>query len=230
MPGQLVRPVPLGGNDRGQSFLLEPVEQAADFGAQDTWVWHLAEERFNGVQDDSPCPNLLDSVGNSDEEAIEIILPGFRNLAPRDVHVVQEQFLIGHQAIQVETQRSGVLGQVRDRFLERHEHAGFVVLCGAPNQELQSEQCLSGTGASADKSGAPGWQSSPRDFVKPLDSGRSFRQRFDSCLNVFLLLVHLFILNLFADGRQGPEKSAYRNVAEGATAVKLAPTKRSAIE
>src|ERR1017187_7689147 len=96
VPGQLVRPVPLGGNDRGQSFLLEPVEQAADFGAQDTWVWHLAEERFNGVQDDSSRPDPLDSVGNSNEEAIEIVLPGFRNFASRNVHVVNEQLLLGY--------------------------------------------------------------------------------------------------------------------------------------
>ncbi len=172
VPGQLVRPVPLGGDDRGQSFLLEPVEQAADFGAQDTRVRHLAEERFNRVEDDSLRANPLDSVGNSNEEAIEVILAGFRNLASRDVHVVQEQLLLGHQVVQVETQRGGVLGQVRDRFLERHEHARFVVLCGASNQELQSEQRLSGTGASADQSGTPGWQPSTRDFVQPLDSGR----------------------------------------------------------
>jgi hypothetical protein len=69
--------VPLGGDDRGQAFLLEPVEQAADFGAQDTWVWQILEERFNGVQYDSARPNPLDCVGNSNEEALEVILAGF---------------------------------------------------------------------------------------------------------------------------------------------------------
>src|ERR1035437_9820492 len=199
VPGQLAGTAPLGGNDRGQSFLLEPVEQAVDFGAQDTWVWQLAEERFNGVQHDSPRPDLLDSVGNSNEEAIEVILAGFRNLASRDGHVVQEQLLLRHQPVQVETQRSDIRGQVRDRLLERHEHAGFVVLCGAPNQELQSEQCLSGTGASTDQSGTPGWQPSPRDFVQTLDSGAYFRQRLERLkglkglrrwLAAFLLLCH----------------------------------------
>src|SRR6202790_4056466 len=94
VPGQFVWPVPLGGNDRGQSFLLEPVEQAADFGAQDTWVWQIAEERFNGVQDDSPRPDPLGCIGNSNEEALEVILAGFPKLASRDGHVVYEQFLV----------------------------------------------------------------------------------------------------------------------------------------
>src|ERR1035441_10860669 len=72
VPGQLVGLVPLGGNDRGQSFLLEPVEQAADFGAHDAWVGQFAEERFNGVQHDSPRAHPLDCVGNSYEEALEV--------------------------------------------------------------------------------------------------------------------------------------------------------------
>ena len=53
VPGELVRAIPLGGNDGGQSFLLEPVEQAADFSTEDPWIWQLAEERFDGIQDDS---------------------------------------------------------------------------------------------------------------------------------------------------------------------------------
>ena len=143
-------------------LLLEPAEQAADFGAQDARVRQLAEERFDRVQDDALRPDPLDRVGNANEEAVEVVLAGFRNLAARDVHVVQEQLLVRHQPVQVETERRGVLGQVRDRFLERHEHAGFVVLGGAPNQELQSEQRLSGTGAAADQRGTPAWATLPR--------------------------------------------------------------------
>src|ERR1700675_3869906 len=184
--------VPLGGNDRSQSFLLEPVEQAPDFGAQDTWVWQIAEERFNGVQDDSLRPDPLDCVGNSNEEALKVILAGFPQFAAGDGHVVHEQFLVRHQPVQVETERSDILGQIRDRFLERHKHAGFAVLGSASNQELQSEQRLSGTGASTDKSGTTAWQPSPRDFVQTLDSGGCFRQRFGRWLACFLLLSHLF--------------------------------------
>src|ERR1035441_9791345 len=77
-----------------------------------------------------------------------------------------------HQPVQVEPQRSDILGQVWDRFLERHEHAGLAELGSAPNQELQSEQCLSGTGASTDKSGAAAWQPSPRGFVPSPDASR----------------------------------------------------------
>src|ERR1700688_1848301 len=92
-------------------------------------------------------------------------------------YVVHEQFLVRHQSVQVETQRSDILRQVWDRFLERHEYARFAVLGSAANQELQPEQCLSGTGASTDKSGTATWQPSPRDFVQTLDTGGCFRQR-----------------------------------------------------
>src|ERR1700720_519230 len=77
VPGQLVRLVPLGSNNRGQSSLFEPIEEAADFGAEDRWVGQIAEERLNGVQDNSPRPNPLDGIGNSYEEALEVILAGF---------------------------------------------------------------------------------------------------------------------------------------------------------
>ncbi len=117
-PLQLVGLVALGGDDGGQSFLLEPVEQAADFGAHDPWVWQLAEQRFNGVQHDSPRSHPFDCVGNSNEEALEVILSGFPKLAPRDGHLIYEQFLVRHQPVKVEPQRSDILSQVRDRFLK----------------------------------------------------------------------------------------------------------------
>jgi len=122
-------------------------------------------------------PHPLDCVGNSNEKALEVILAGFPQLASRDGHVVDEQFLFRHQPVQVKPQRGDIFGQVWDRFLERHEHARFAELCSAPNQEFQSEQCLSGTGASTDKSGAAAWQPSSRDFVQTLDAGGCFRQR-----------------------------------------------------
>ena len=76
VPGQLVGPVPLGGDDRGQALLLQPAEQPADFGAQDAGVGQLAEERFKRVEDDALRANPLDGVGNSNEETIEVVLPG----------------------------------------------------------------------------------------------------------------------------------------------------------
>ena len=68
-PGQPAGPVALGGNDGGQSFLLKPAEQAPDFGAQDTVVWQLAEERFNGVHN---------------EETIEVVLASFLKVSFRN--------------------------------------------------------------------------------------------------------------------------------------------------
>src|SRR5688572_28317139 len=88
VPGQPVGLVALGGYDRSQSFLPEPFEQTADFGAQDTVVWQLPEEHFDGVQDDSPGFDLLDSVSQSNEETVEVILAGFLNLGSIDMHVV----------------------------------------------------------------------------------------------------------------------------------------------
>src|ERR1700675_2979442 len=59
-------------------------------------------------------PNPLDCVGNSNEEAIEVVLAGFPKLASRDGHVVHEEFLVRNEPVQVETQRSDILSQVWD--------------------------------------------------------------------------------------------------------------------
>jgi hypothetical protein len=136
--------------------------------------------RFQGVQDDSPRPHPLDCVGNSNEETLEVILAGFPKFAACDGNMVDEQFLFRHQPVQVEPQRSDILGQVGDRFLERYEHAGFAELGSAPNQELQAEQRLSGSGTATDESRAAPWQPSPRDFIQTLDASGCFRQRVES--------------------------------------------------
>src|ERR1017187_7882705 len=61
-------------------------------------TWQFADERFNGVQDDSPRSHPVDCVGNSNEETLEVILAGFPKLASPDGHLVHEQFLLRHQA------------------------------------------------------------------------------------------------------------------------------------
>ena len=169
--------VTLGRDDGRQALLLEPAEQAPDLGAQDARVRQFSEEGLDGVQHDALRPDLLHGIGDANEEAVEVVLPGFRNLDSRDEHVVEEQLLLGHQRRQVEPERCGVDGQVGNRFLERHEHAGFAVLRGASNQKLEAEHRLAGTGAAADQSRAPLRQPSSGDFVQTLNAGERLPQR-----------------------------------------------------
>ena len=68
-------------------------------------------------------------------------------------------------------------GQVGNRFLERHEDAGFAVLRGASDQKLQPEHRLAGTRAAADQRRAPLRQPSSGDFVQTLNAGERLLQR-----------------------------------------------------
>ncbi len=142
VPRQLVGAVALGRDDRGQPSLFEPAEQAPDFRAKNAGVRQLGEERFNRVEDDALGADLLAGVRDADEEAVEIVFAGFRHLGSRDVDVVEEQLLLGDELRQVEAERGAVLDEVGNRLLERHEHAGLVVLRGASHEELEAEHRL----------------------------------------------------------------------------------------
>ncbi len=85
---------------------------------------------------------MPDGVGDANEQAIKVVLAGFRDLIARNVHVVQEQLLFFHELVQVEPKRRHVHRQIGQRFLERDEHAGLIELRGAAHQELESKQGL----------------------------------------------------------------------------------------
>ena len=124
------RELPLAalGRDHGRdAALLEPAEQAAQLGAQDRGVVEAREQRLDRVEHDALRPDLLDGVVEPDEQALEIVIAGFLDLAALDAHVVDDELLVGDQARHVVAERGDVGGEIIGRLLEAHEDAGLAV-------------------------------------------------------------------------------------------------------
>jgi hypothetical protein len=101
MPGERsVAPFP--GDNRRHALFLEPLEQPPQFGPQDGRVRQSGEQGFNRIQHDPLGPNRVDGVPQADEQAVEVILARFLDLAPLDADVIQRELLLTHQFVQVE--------------------------------------------------------------------------------------------------------------------------------
>ena len=62
-----------GGDDGGEIFFFEPVEEAAEFGAEDGGIGEAGEEGFDSVEHDAFGADGFDGVVEADEEAFEIV-------------------------------------------------------------------------------------------------------------------------------------------------------------
>ncbi len=92
VPGH-VAVAPLGGDDGRDALILEPAEEAAEFGPQDARIAQAAKERFDGVQDHALRPDRVDRTPQPDEKPFEVVFARLLDLAPLDAHVVDRQFL-----------------------------------------------------------------------------------------------------------------------------------------
>ena len=172
------RPLPaLAGDDGGDPFVLQPPEQPLQLGAQDRLIVEAAEERLDGVEHHALGADAVDGVGEPDEETAEVVLAVLLHLAALDLHVVDDQLLVGDERVEIEAQRADVLSQLGLGLLEGQEHAGLTVIERPADQELQRQQRLSAAGASADQRGTACGKAASRDLVEPVDAARALGQR-----------------------------------------------------
>ena len=161
------------GRDHGRdAALLEPAEQAAQLGAQDRRVVEAGEQRLDRVEHDPLRPDLLDGVVEPDEQALEIVIAGFLDLAALDAHIVDDELLVGDQARHVVAERGDVGGEIVGGLLEAHEDARLAVERHAVDQEGHGEQGLAAAGGAADERRPPGRQAAEHDLVEAVDAGR----------------------------------------------------------
>jgi hypothetical protein len=99
---------------------------------------------------------LRDGVAEAEKQSFEIVLAGFFYFRALDEDVIDDEFVVGNQLLQIEAERRDVGGQFFARFFERHEHAGFVVESRAADEKLHGEEGLAGAGAAADECWASG--------------------------------------------------------------------------
>ena len=156
---------------------LQPAKQPGQLGAHHEPVGQSGEEQLDGVQDDALGADRVDRVTQPDEQPLEIVFAGLRQLGALEAHVIEQQPPPGAQALQVEAERPGVLHEVVGGLLERHEDAGLVVLERAAHQEFHGEQRLAAARAAAHQGGPAARQSAIGDFVQTRDAGRGLGQR-----------------------------------------------------
>src|SRR5690606_30999625 len=130
------------GDDGRELAVLEPPKEPAKLGPKDSVVVERAEERLERVDDDPFGADRVDAVSKPDEEPLEVVLARLLDLAPFDVDIVEKELLVGHQPVEVESERPDVLRQVLGPLLERQEHARLPVLRRSPDEELHPEERL----------------------------------------------------------------------------------------
>ena len=129
----------LAGDDRGYAAFFQPVEQAAQFGAQDERIGQAGKNRFNRIQHNALGADAVNRIRETDEQTIQIKLPAFFNFTAFDTHVVYAQLVLLDKLIQVVTERRNILTQLCRGFLERHEYARLVVLHRTAHQKLHAQ-------------------------------------------------------------------------------------------
>lgn len=112
----------------------------------------------------------------ADEEPLEVVLAGLLDLPALDVDVVEEEPLLGDQAIEVEAERGDVRLQLVLGLLEQQGDPGLAEVARAAHEELRPEQRLAAAGAATDERGAPAGEAAARDLVEPTDAGGNLGQ------------------------------------------------------
>ena len=163
----------LSGDYRGDALLLQPAEEAAQFGAQDQLVGEPREQRLHRVQHHPFGSDGVDGVPQADEEALEVVLASLFDVAALDIDELHGQQLFILQLQQIETQGGHVFCQFLRGFLKGHEDAGLVVIDGPPHHELHGQQGLAAAGAAAHQGGPPPGQAAAGDLVQALDACRA---------------------------------------------------------
>src|ERR1041384_4175508 len=113
----------------------------------------------------------------ADEKTLQVIDAGVVDLAAFDVDMVDEESLLAHEGVEVETKRSHVAGQFPGGFLKGNEHSGFIVLLRSAHEEFGCEESFATTSAAADQGRASLRQTTVGNFVKTTNAGRCFSKK-----------------------------------------------------
>jgi hypothetical protein len=166
----------LAGDDRRDAAILQPAQQAPQLGAQHGVVGQAGEQRLDGVEHHALRADAVDRVAQADEQAFEVVLAGLLDLVALDVDVVDRDFLLRLQLVEVDAQRTQVLGQFLAALLEHHEHARLAVLQRAVHEEFGRHHRLARAGGAAQERGPSAWQATRGDLVQALDAGGGLGQ------------------------------------------------------
>lgn len=129
------------------------------------------EERLDGIEHHTFGSDGIDGVAEADEQPLQIILAGLLDLAALNVDMLEHEFFLGDELVQVEAERADIGGEFRGVFLEHHEHARFVKLRRPTHQKLQGEHRLATARTAANQCGPACGQPAAGDLIEALDAG-----------------------------------------------------------
>ena len=167
---------PLPGHDDRDAFSLQPAKEPAQLAAHDGLIRQAGKKSFDGIQDHTFGLDGIDGIAQSDEEPFQVVLARLLDLAPIDVHVIDQHLSAGDEPGHIEAQRRRVLGQFLARFFKGDEDARLPVLGNAANEKLHRQQSLAAAGAAAHQRGSPGGQTASGNFVQAPDARGRFGQ------------------------------------------------------
>ena len=105
--------------------ILEPTEQTAQLGAEDSVVREPGEERLDCIQHQALGSDGINRVSEPNEEPFEIVFPRHFDLATFDMDIVEHDLLFGLKRCEVEAHRVHVRAELGCVFLEHHKNAGL---------------------------------------------------------------------------------------------------------
>jgi hypothetical protein len=113
-------------------------------------------------------------VLESDEQPLEIVFAGLLDLTALDANIVDDEFAFRNRSGKIVAQRGQIAGKFLAAFLECHQNAGLAELLRSVDQKARGQQCLAGTGATADESRAAMRPAAVGNFVQALNAGGRF--------------------------------------------------------
>ena len=162
------RIVSLFARDDGcHAFVFEPSKEPAKLGAKDEGVGQSCKERFDRVEDDPFCPDRINRMFKADEEAVEVVFPGFFDLASLNADMVDQKSFGGSETVEIKPERGHILGQFLGGLLKGHEDPRLIELGSASHKKLHGKEGLAAAGSTADQCRATLGQPAICDFVQP---------------------------------------------------------------
>src|SRR5688572_21810734 len=105
-------------------------------------VWQRTEKYLNSIQNHPPGANGIDRMTQADEESFQVIFSRLCDLAAVKLNMIDDQFFLLFQSVQVKTKRGNVLCQFFGIFLKRHKDARFIILDGPIDKKFHCEERL----------------------------------------------------------------------------------------
>ena len=158
-------------DDRGDPPGFQPAEHPAKLGPEDCLVRKTVEQTVDGVQCDALRLHPVDERPQAEEQSLQVVLPGFLDLAPFDPHLLHREKPASTQVTQIDPQARDVRRQVPDGLFEGDKDSRLSEVEDPACNELHGKKRLAAAGPTAHE-GRPSPRKPPlRDLIEPADAG-----------------------------------------------------------